>query len=413
MGDFSTGFGTGFEIGMIIKEKKKAKKALEEVNSTLQEWKISGKEPSYVDKVMLSMAVGEAGKTYADLFSQIDNNQANMDQEKLTQNAISLREYNAQVMNFTKMIQTSLEEGTIGLIDWNQYQALFPNIDLKKLLNKEAIEELKNKPTGVYTSPQEVQGAVPGAGYEYNATAGGYVAKEPSTSKTGELSAKDNWAIDNYKEGKISFDQLSKYMGAYIEPEKATELQKKIAEAKQYGASNDEIKKMIVGGGAEGAEKARVTSLPQLEEYRDKALNADSWEDAEKIINDYTEAGYDVTQLGVTKEAWANNKKLDLDNLVAVLDEITAGTANIKSKQEFTFNLDMGNGKKEVTKSGEEWYKQVYESYIALLKLLEEQGVDTSQYKKLKPLSEIKAGFIKGLTTFGGVGKGDLVNIYY
>jgi len=162
-------------------------------------------------------------------------------------------------------------------------------------------------------------------------------------------------------------------------------------------------------GAVGGAEKPRVTSLPQLEEYRDKALNADSWKETEKIINDYTEAGYDATQLGVTKEAWANTKKSDLDNLVAVLDEITAGTSNIKSKEKHSFEI---NGKVQ-EQTGEEWYKQVYESYVALLKLLEEEGIDTSQYKKLKPLSEIKAGFLKGLTTFGGVGKGDLVSIYY
>ena len=69
---------------------------------------------------------------------------------------------------------------------------------------------------------------------------------------------------------------------------------------------------------------------------------------------------------------------------------------------------------KEITKTGEEWYKAVYESYNALLKLLEEQGVDISQYKKLKPLSEIKkanpwtSGFVGG-----GVVGGDLIKIYY
>jgi len=81
--------------------------------------------------------------------------------------------------------------------------------------------------------------------------------KEPTA-----LSAKDNWAIENYNTGKISFDQLSKYMGTLIEPEKATELQKKIAEAKNYGASNEEIKKMIVGGtgGGEGTPEGEITA---------------------------------------------------------------------------------------------------------------------------------------------------------
>jgi len=160
--------------------------------------------------------------------------------------------------------------------------------------------------------------------------------------------------------------------------------------------------------------ETRATSLSELEKYRDKTLNADSWEDAEKIINDYTEAGYDATQLGVTKEAWANGKKSDLDSLVQILDEITAGTPNIKPNEEHSFNLDMGKGPVLTTKTGEEWYKQVYESYVALLKLLEEQGIDTSQYKKLKPPSEVKkAGFWKGAFTGGGVTKGDLTSIYY
>lgn len=158
-------------------------------------------------------------------------------------------------------------------------------------------------------------------------------------------------------------------------------------------------------------EEPRTTSLPQLEKYRDKALNADSWQDAEKLIKDYTEAGYDASQLGVTKEAWANVKKSDLDNLVAVLNEITAGTPegrNIKGKKKFAFNMD----DKETEKTGEEWYKQIYESYTALLKLLEEQGVDISQYKKLKPLSEIKKIKWGGLVG-AGVETGDLISIYY
>ena len=167
---------------------------------------------------------------------------------------------------------------------------------------------------------------------------------------------------------------------------------------------------MLLGTAGGGIEKPRVTSLPQLEEYRDKALNADTWEDAQKIINDYTEAGYDTSQLGVTKEAWVNTKKSDLDNLISVLNEITDGTPNVKGNKKYSFEI---NGK-ATEKTGEEWYKEIYESYIALLKLLEKEGVDTSQYKKLKPLSEIKkAGRLKGMFTGGGVIQGDLVSIYY
>ncbi len=228
------------------------------------------------------------------------------------------------------------------------------------------------------------------------------------------LSAKDNLIIESYKKGAISYDNLLKYLDAYIEPEKLTEFQIKFNKAVELGATNEELKNMIVGKASTTAtEELRTTSLPQLEEYRDKALNADTWEDAQKIINDYTNAGYDSTQLGVTKEEWVNIKKSDLDNLMSVLNEITAGTPegqNIKGKKEFTFNIN----DKDKTQTGEEWYKQIYDSYVALLKLLEEQGVDTSQYKKLKPLSEIKkANVLGGMFTGKGVEKGDLIKIYY
>jgi len=110
---------------------------------------------------------------------------------------------------------------------------------------------------------------------------------------------------------------------------------------------------------------------------------------------------------------WVDVKQGDLLDLQSVLNEITAGTPegrNIKGKKKYSFEI---NGK-VTEKTGEEWYKQIYESYTALLKLLEEQGVDTSQYKKLKPLSEIKkaspwtSGFVGS-----GVEAGDLIKIYY
>jgi hypothetical protein len=235
---------------------------------------------------------------------------------------------------------------------------------------------------------------------------------QPAEGHGTPLTAKDNMIIESYKKGAISFNQFLKYMG--IEPEKATAKEQEIQYAKQYGATNEEIKNMLVGKASTTTpEDNRVTSLPQLEEYREKALNADTWEDAQKIINDYTNAGYDSTQVGINKDNWVSAKKSDLDNLIAVLNEITAGTPegqNIKGKKEFTFNIN----DKDKTLTGEEWYKQIYDSYIALLKLLEEQGVDTSQYKKLKPLSEIKkANFLGGMFTGKGVEKGDLVNIFY
>jgi len=243
-----------------------------------------------------------------------------------------------------------------------------------------------------FTSPEGVQEKYPKAGYDYNTSAKGYVPTYQKPAAEPDVMAENKKKLDYaYNTGNANyFNQMAKIIGV--------------------DTTFETYKQGYEKPGADGVEKARVTSLPQLEEYRDKALNADSWEDAEKVINDYTEAGYDSTQLGVTKEAWANVKKVDLDSLVSVLNEITAGTPNVKGNTKFSFEI---NGKvKEQT--GEEWYAAVFESYNALIKILEEQGIDVSQYKLLKSPSSIKkAGFWKGAFTGGGVEKGDLPSIYY
>jgi len=149
MGDFSTGFGTGFEIGTIIKEKQRAKKILQEVQETLQEWKMSGVEPSYVDKIMMSTLLNQAGASYATSFANIENDKNAMDREKLSQDALNLRTMNDNGMNLIKMIQTAAKEGTLGLIDWFQVpkEMLPPNFDLNKFLDKDTITKLQDEST--------------------------------------------------------------------------------------------------------------------------------------------------------------------------------------------------------------------------------------------------------------------------
>jgi len=397
MGDFSSSFGMGFEIGSIIKEKRKAKKILEQVQNTIQEWKLSGEEPSYVDKVLMSVLLNQAGSSYAASFADIENNKNTMDREKLSQDGMNLRTLNDNGMALLKMIETSAKEGTLGLIDWFQVpKEMFPpDFDLNKFLSKDTITKLQNDDTR-QAALDEVMGITRALPEEYRK---GYMEQQgvleeglqPTPKEPTALSAKDNWAIENYKTGKISFDQLSKYMGAYIEPEKATELQKKIAEAKQYGATNEEIKKMIVGGTAGGGiEKPRVTSLPQLEEYRDKALNADSWEDAEKIINDYTEAGYDATQLGVTKETWANNQKQYINNLLTVIKNITDEKGNLKKKKLTQEEVGL---EFKGEQSASEIYKIIYASYIEYLEKLKNMGIDVNEFPTLKTIKEMNKGF--------------------
>jgi len=275
MGDFSSSFGMGFEIGSIIKEKRKAKKILEQVQNTIQEWKLSGEEPSYVDKVLMSVLLNQAGTSYAASFADIENNKNTMDREKLSQDGMNLRTLNDNGMALLKMIETSAKEGTLGLIDWFQVpKEMFPpNFDLNKFLSKDTITKLQNDDTR-QAALDEVMGITRALPEEYRK---GYMEQQgvleeglqPTPKEPTALSAKDNWAIENYKTGKISFDQLSKYMGAYIEPEKATELQKKIGEAKQYGATNEEIKNMLLGTAGGGIEGETVTTLKNWEKMFD------------------------------------------------------------------------------------------------------------------------------------------------
>lgn len=76
------------------------------------------------------------------------------------------------------------------------------------------------------------------------------LGEQPAEGSGTPLTAKDNLIIESYKRGAINFNQFLKYMGAYIEPEKATAKEQEIQLAKQYGATNEEIKNMLVGKGS-------------------------------------------------------------------------------------------------------------------------------------------------------------------
>jgi len=272
--------------------------------------------------------------------------------------------------------------------------------DAYETITQKRLEAMEKAPTPeVFRSVEELREKYPNAGYTYSASAGGYV---PTYQKPETVKASDYTTVVNY---------LSKFK--YARPEVfekiKTGLQKQFPHLDLSAITQESLREPQ----KEEEPETRATSLTTLEKYREKILNADSWEEAQNYINDYVQAGYDATQLNITQEDWINTKKADLDNLMAVLNEITAGTPegrNIKGAKEFTFEVDG----KAVTKTGEEWYKDIYESYTALLDLLEKMGIDTSQYKRLKPPSEVqKAGTLKGWFTGGGVTAGDLIDIYY
>lgn len=273
-------------------------------------------------------------------------------------------------------------------------------------------EALQKKKVESFPSLDELYKKHPGAEGEYSATEKGYIVKPTETKELSAADKKYNWAIEHHalpegSPGKISDEQLFKFMGVDVsDPEKRNTIQQRLDEMDKLGATTEEKKNYILGGGG-----TTTPTSPAVESIREDILNADNIEDARRMHQNNINKYGDTSGIDDVDKYWTDGKVADLDNLVAVLDEITAGTPenrNVKGKKEFAFEIN-GN---ETEKTGEEWYKEIYESYIALLKLLEKQGVDISQYKKLKPLLEIKkikfGGFVGA-----GVETGDLISIYY
>jgi len=142
MSDFTEGFSTGFSVVSAIKEKQKAKKATEELQATLQDWKDSGYEPTYVDKLMMGVTAQSIGNTYAQLFNTITNSKDSYDQSKMEESTLTLRKYNDSVLDVVKSIQTAAKENTLDLLDW-QYIGDTLGIDLSSL-TKEKIAAFKS-----------------------------------------------------------------------------------------------------------------------------------------------------------------------------------------------------------------------------------------------------------------------------
>jgi len=408
MGDFASSFGMGFEIGSIIKEKRKAKKILEQVQNTLQEWKLSGEEPSYVDKILMSVLLNQAGTSYASSFANIENDKNAMDREKLSQDGLNLRTLNDNGVALLKMIETSAKEGTLGLIDWFQVpKEMFPpNFDLNKFLSKDTISKLQDENTR-QEALDEIMGVTKALPEEYRK---GYMEQqgviEPGLQPTTTPKAP---GISDYK-GAV--DYLKNFSKITTPPDTFNKvkagLQNKFPDIDLSDITQESLREPEK---AVGAEKPRVTSLPQLEEYRDKALKADSWEDAQNIINDYTEAGYDTSQLKINKEVWINHKKEYLNNILNLIKSTINEKGWLKSGE---ITPQEVGGIIDKNKPAPEAYEEFRKEYMKYRDILEKAGVDVSQFPKLKPLSEIeKVGFIEGIKTFGGVGKGQYKSIYY
>lgn len=278
----------------------------------------------------------------------------------------------------------------------------------------EATERKKAKPKPeVFPSLEAGRAKYPTAEFKWSADAGGYVAgvgevKPPTPDKPPVLSAKDNWAIESYKEGRINFDELSKYMGTYIAPEEMSAKEKEIELMKEYGATNEEIKNKLIGVGAKG--EPTSPTAPAIENVREDIKNADTVEDARRIhqnqIKKYGEEGLDIDDVD---KFWAESQIPYLDNIKTTIGNIIDEKGWLKKGTLTSAEVGVDfKGEQKV----EEIYKMLREEYIKYRDMLKKLGIDISQFPELKPLEEIeKVGFGEG---FWGIGKqrGQYKSIY-
>ena len=404
-----SGLQTGFQMGQQIREMKwkkderdKLEKAQEKImegvttfNNKIKEFyadgTISDDENMQLTTMYLSSAYDVKDKIEG-TYKAIQQGQKDI----VDQNFQWLDLYGNWVEGLDPSNIPELFDYVKGNIKGKKAQEMFTAYD--NVLKKKA-EALRGQQPEVFTSPSGVQSAYPEAGWEYSSAAKGYV---PTFQKPTEVKVA---GISDYNSAAT---YLSKFVNSPLDVfnKEKTSIQNKFG----IDVSNitQESLREPVGG---GTEKPRVTSLPQLEEYRTKALEADTWEDAQSIINDYTQAGYDVTQLGVTQKDWANNQTTYLEKIKTSLDNITNEKGWLKTG---TLTADIVGVDFKGEQKVEEIYKQLYEQYMQYRNMLEKMGIDVSQFPKLKPLNEIeKVGFIEGLKTFGGVGKGQYKSIYY
>ncbi len=415
-GFFLQGLSSGFAKGQQIQEmnwqRKEKERIKKEEDALMETLTMTGKKFSsyYTDYNVSEEERLEAIATWSalsyeakELLKGAYEGVMSYNKEQEEQSLATVKAYREQLdgLDFDMNTISEISEMFRGQIKSPTGQKYFDAMDSSIRKKKET------PPIERFTTPEGVTAKYPDATPKH--TAQGWIPDFAADKEGTPLSAKDNWAIDRYKAGEISFDQLSKYMGTRITPEDVTALENKIVQAKKYNATNEEIKKMILGGAGAGT---TLTPTPQaVEGVREDILDAETIEDARRINQNNINKYGNTSGIADVDKYWTDGKVTDLDNLVAVLDDITAGTPdnrNVKGDKNFSYDIDG----KVTEQTGAEWYAAVYESYTALIKLLEKQGIDVSQYKKLKPLSEIKKIKV-GIFVGGGVEAGDLIKIYY
>jgi len=215
----------------------------------------------------------------------------------------------------------------------------------------------------VFTTAEAVQEAYPGQGYKYDTTAKGYI---PTYQKPEELSATDkkyNWAIDNYKAGNISFEQLSKFMGTDIsDPEKRNTIQQRLDEMDKLGATTKEKKNYLLGKSATTPPEEEPVKRTDIEYWRNRENTVKSEEDWDRYL-------FDLKQ---SKSPYKTKDATWEDRLLRDVKDLESGIKNQLLDKEGKMKLLNEDGTpKEIYFGGKKM--TVEEAYTTLQKLYEEK----------------------------------------
>jgi len=407
-GSWAKGFASTFSQApsMIFqalqwKEKKKEK---EKIDKAAEEFKIN--IANFANKIDETFKDGTVTQQeYSDMvgFGTVLGSEYLKEWEDIYKNYIDMssQEIDSQLdtINFAWDKWTTLGMGNpesfMGVLDDIGKSTKYPKVKTQVDYLKNMINNRGQQPEG-FNSPEELLKVHPGADWEFNSSLKKYIVKQITGPRTAGISDYNSAAT-----------YLSKFVNSPLDvfnKEKAS-IQNKFG-IDVSNITQESLREPVSGG----TEKPRVTSLPQLEEYRTKALDADTWEDAEKVINDYTNAGYDASQIGVTKEAWVNSQKEYLNKTLQAIKNIVDEKGLLK-KGDFT-QEQVGlvfDGKR----TAEEIYQELVKSYLEYIDKLQAMGIDISQFPKLRTFEEYKKSDTKSRKILYPSTWGSQNSIYY
>ena len=250
----SSGFAQGQQIQQMNWQRKEKERIKKEEDALLETLTMTGKKFSgyYTDYNISEEERLEAIATWSalsyeakELLKGAYDGVMNYNQGQTNQTLETVKAYREQIDSLDFDLNTISEISGMfrGQIKSPNGLKYFDAMD--SMIRKEA--QQKQPQIERFASPEGVIAKYPDATPEH--TAQGWIPKFATDKEGTPLSAKDNMVINDYKAGRINFNQLSKYMGTYIEPEKATGLEKKIQEiqtqGKVAGIPQDEINKAV------------------------------------------------------------------------------------------------------------------------------------------------------------------------